>query len=550
MIEHVYKELYNQDSVDKQLNITFEGGTITNTDLYNENFELTESLCSESELRFGSCEASVLKFKIANTVGSLKNKVLTVSEVLNGQTDTPFQIGKYKVDSHVPSGDRNYRDIVAYDFMYDIINANVADWYNALTFPMTQKSFRNSFFDYFGIEQEEIVLIHDDMIIEKTIGGTEISGKTIITAVCELNGVFGHINRHGRFAYIELSQNVQETIDKNRHISSEFEDFATCLISKLQIRQEENDIGAIAGNGVNSYVINDNFLVYGKTANTLQKIAERTFEKIRYISYRPFKAQVRGNPCLEVGDRIVLQSRNKDIESCILERKLYGIQSLKDSFDSKGVYEYTEKANSLLSDIQKLKGKSNVLERNIEETKSIISDVERGLQSQVIQNAESLKIIIEDTKKANEELAEILLSVTSALNKTEISIGSTIEEYTSEEVPRLSNYPTFTDFFIWKACSDILYCADNLICGTNDYDSHLNEVLKNTKNNKYYIFELKNGVYYWREMTSAEIEILSEKHSSVRVYSDEVVISSSKNENIGQLRITPDGVKATALYCC
>ena len=90
MLDYAYRELYQKDSVDKKISISYDGGKITNTDLYSESFELKESICSESELRFGSCEASMLKFKIANTVNSLKGKVLEVSEVLNGKSDSPF----------------------------------------------------------------------------------------------------------------------------------------------------------------------------------------------------------------------------------------------------------------------------------------------------------------------------------------------------------------------------------------------------------------------------------------------------------------------------
>ena len=74
MVDYKYAELYQQNSVDKQLNIAFDGGEITNTDIHSEQFELTESICSDSQLRFGSCEASVVKFRISNIFTPLKDK--------------------------------------------------------------------------------------------------------------------------------------------------------------------------------------------------------------------------------------------------------------------------------------------------------------------------------------------------------------------------------------------------------------------------------------------------------------------------------------------
>ena len=90
LIEHVYKDLYNQDSIDKQLLIQFEGGQITNEELYLESVEILETLCSDSELKFGCCESSQFKIKIANVVEQLKDKWITVSETLGNDTSNIF----------------------------------------------------------------------------------------------------------------------------------------------------------------------------------------------------------------------------------------------------------------------------------------------------------------------------------------------------------------------------------------------------------------------------------------------------------------------------
>lgn len=96
MVDSPLFELFQDDSVDKQLRIEFDGGVITNVEIHMQEFELTESLCSESELTFGSCEASSIKFKISNVFTPLKDKWLTVSMTLDGNTAEPFLIGKYK----------------------------------------------------------------------------------------------------------------------------------------------------------------------------------------------------------------------------------------------------------------------------------------------------------------------------------------------------------------------------------------------------------------------------------------------------------------------
>ena len=60
------KELYRQNSIRKNLRIDFPNGertNLTNENLLAESFSFTESICSQSSLKFGLCEASVVEFE-------------------------------------------------------------------------------------------------------------------------------------------------------------------------------------------------------------------------------------------------------------------------------------------------------------------------------------------------------------------------------------------------------------------------------------------------------------------------------------------------------
>lgn len=422
MIE--YGEQFLKDSVDKQLSIVTDDGQIhiTNNELHQEQFELTESLCSESELTFGSCEAGMVKFTVSNIFSGLKDKWMTIKMVLAGNTANPFQIGRYKVCSDTPEADRTKRDIVAYDALYDVINADVAEWYNTLLPDKdsitTMKAFRDSFFGYFGIEQADVQLVNDDMKVEKTVEPEELSGATVLNCICEINGCFGHIGRDGRFHYIYLEQEIQglyprnnlypaddlypcepksTRISKSLYISARYEDFLVKSIDKLQIRKEEDDIGVIVGSGTNAYVIQDNFLVYGKGSEELTGIANNIYGKIRGIIYRPFSADCKGNPCIEVGDAVRLPTRYEIIESYVLKRTLKGIQALRDNYEAAGEEYRSTQVNSVHKSIIQLKGKTNVLTRTIEETNSKITDVESGLSSEIKQTATDIRAEVKNT---------------------------------------------------------------------------------------------------------------------------------------------------------
>lgn len=441
MVNYQYSSLFLKDSVDKQLNIVSDDGkiNITNTELHQEKFELTESLCSESELTFGACEAGMIKFTVSNVFLPMKGKWLTAKMTLDGHKDKPFQIGRYKVYSDTPTADRTCRDVVAYDTLYDILSSDVTDWYNQILpqkdSKVTLKQFRDSFFNHFGVEQEEVSLVNDEMIIEKTVEvtasssgssdtaetstiGETISGKEVLSCILEINGCMGNIGRVGKFRYVYLTQEMQglypandlypaddlyprnpksTSISKSQYISAQYEDYIVRTIDKLQIREKENDIGVIVGDGGNTYVIEGNFLVYGKGTKELNEIGGKTLSKIKGIIYRPFSADCKGNPCFEVGDAVQLTTKYELIETYILKRTLKGIQALRDDLEADGEEYRTSKVNGIQRSILQLKGKSNTLERSIEETKSTIVDVEKGLQSQITQTATEIRSEVKNT---------------------------------------------------------------------------------------------------------------------------------------------------------
>lgn len=483
-------ELFCNDSIDKQLNIVSEDGdiNISNTELNSEKFELTESLCSETELVFGSCEASVIKFTVSNTFLPMKNKMLTVSMTLDGHVNEPYQIGKYRVYSDKPTADRKYRDVVAYDPMYELLKVDATNWYanvfptrevkkddngktETVYDPVTLRYFRDNFFKWLDIEIEQVSLVNDDMLIEKTIdvqlfgeNATYITGKDILNSVLEANGCFGHFGRDGKFHFIYLEQSIQglyprndlypsddlyprdpksTRIGKSFYISAEYEDYLVKSVDGLQIREKENDIGVIVGGTSNPYIIEDNFLFYGKGTEELTGIANNILSKIRGIVYRPFTADCKGNPCLEVGDAIRIPTRYEIIESYILSRTLKGIQALRDSLEAQGEESRTGNVNGIHNSIIQLKGKTNVLERTIEETRSTITDVEAGLKTEISQTASDIRLEVQNTTEGlSSRITMNEKSITSEISRAkdaESKIEQTVDKVSISVTDNVKN---------------------------------------------------------------------------------------------------------------
>lgn len=393
MSDYKYKDLFLQDSVDKQLNIVFDGGVITNTELHNDQFELVESICSGDELKFGGCEASSLKFKVSNVFEQLKGKELDVKMILDGKTDAPYSFGKFKVESDIPTSDRAFKTVVAYDKMYEIINTDVAPWYNSLTFPMSLKEFRTSFANWFGLEEVDINLANDNLTVQKTIDTFELSGKAIIHAICEINGCFGRINRDGKLEYVVLKDvNTGTAISKTHYISCQYEDFITKKIDGIDVYEDGESIGNILNSGENIYPIHDNFLLYGKTTYELTTILNNLLNVIKIINYRPADIVSMGNPSLELGSAVKLETKYQTIYTYVLSRTLTGIQALRDSILTTGSEYYERNINSVKNEILKFKSKTNKLTRTVEETKSTIVDVEERLSSEIKQTASGFEV--------------------------------------------------------------------------------------------------------------------------------------------------------------
>ena len=443
MINSSLKEKYWDSSTDKQMVISVVGTNqkIDNSMLEIGTFALEESLCSESELKFGACEANCVKFTARNTAGSIIGKTISIEETIDGDSENPMPYGVFKVASDVPTADRTKRQITAYDAMYDIINTDVKSWYAGLSFPMTLRQFRNSFFAHLGITQVETNLANDSMTVNKTIVATQtddssavteesaISGKTVVTAICEINGCFGNINREGKFEYVFLkeitsalypaedlfpSDNVFPS-DANtesmtgHYITFDYEDFQSKAITQLEIKTSEDNAGAIVGTAGNNYSITGNFLVSDKTGAELEQIANNLLPIMAQAAYTPIKScTCVGNPCLELGEAIRFNTTREVVETYLLQRTLTGVQSKRDSISAQGTKTHSARVNSIRDTIESVQKRTSKLERNADHLQSTYENLEDQTNSKFEQTAESITAEITNRQNADNVISASL----------------------------------------------------------------------------------------------------------------------------------------------
>jgi len=404
--------------------------TITNEQICSEQMSLEESLCSDEQLMFGACESSCFKVRIVNS-GSFEGKTLTVTQKISQSyvnlidsdnneivdhegenivvanrsgTDTEIPYGIFKVFSDKPSNDRMWRDLVCYDAMYDILNADVTEWFSGLTFPMTIKDLRDSFFEELGITQVTTTLINDSYITQGGFVSDNLAGKTIIEAICELNACFGHINREGEFEYISLPTSDTVTLGFYKDGTGTYEDYTTDVITGVVARSEASDVGTSVGTSVNPLIIENNPLVYGDEGETtLTTALTNILNAISTFSYRPYTISTYGNPCLPIGTNIVINTKKYDAEqgyqpftinSIVKSRVLTGIQGMMDSLSATGKKDRGSEVNSLQSQVNRTMGKIHKLTIDVERFESEVEDAFEQTNTRITQTSDEIELAV------------------------------------------------------------------------------------------------------------------------------------------------------------
>lgn len=401
MLDILNKDDYRADSVHKNLVIELDDGTtIENKNIKSESMKLNEILMDEMQLKFGRCNSSQFTITLADVAANIKGRELRPRIEIG---DNALPLGVFTV-KEVPRLSRTpYKQITALDNMHKI-DSDVTEWYSNLTFPMTQKAFRDSFFEYIGLDQVETTLLFDDLVLNNPFADVgQINGRTIAEGLCELNATFGHCDREGKFKYVSLkydglypsdeiypsddtipgmlkypsdSNEVIEDLN-NLYIKASYDEYVTQFIERILVI---DDYGSQLANSddatANTYVINNNYLLYGREKAELLDIMNRFMAVARTQSYRPASIESKGLPYIELGDRVRVNVKDDEILTYVFNRTLTGIQALRDTYSADGE-EY------LINDLNSMQTKIENLNRRTDKLKIEVTATSEGLKSKV-----------------------------------------------------------------------------------------------------------------------------------------------------------------------
>lgn len=355
------KTLFKSDNVPKYIEIRIPEAemVITNDDILCESLELNEAIETSDNLTFTGCIASSFKIETVDIAQDIEGLWMEVDMDIDEYT---IPIFRGYIDTVTNTTHEEYTtEIRAYDALYKICSTDVSSWYNGLSFPITVKNMRDSFFNFFGVEQEIDYLPNDSMTVYKTIQDAVIEGSKIIKPLCQINGRYGQIGRNGKFKYVHLvegteaiypsdtlypsddlyphAENASDNVSKGHYESIKFENYDVAPITKVQLIGEDGSVVATSGiraQVINTFTIHDNPLIYGKTSSELNAVASNLYNTIRGLWYRPSDITCVGLPYIECGDFVLMVARRSIVRAYVLTRKLKGVYTLKDAYTSKG----------------------------------------------------------------------------------------------------------------------------------------------------------------------------------------------------------------------
>lgn len=431
-ISEKIKKLYIEDSTPIELEVRFKDNafpTIKGPDVLSEQMTLHESICEEEQLKFGGCNASSFELTVFNLNSGIKGYEIEPVLITN-KTEIP--LGVFYVETIEKYAGKDYKKLTAYDKMR-YFDVDVKEWYDNLTFPISVKNFRDSLCKYVGVEQKKVTLIADNIMLTKELDSSNgINGLSLMKQICEISGVFGRMDRCGKFDYLSLESSMLLPADdlfpandlypsagsgsseNSFNIPTSLmyehplvEDFFTSNIDGVIIVDSEG-AQVLTEYNQNPYYVQDNFVIMGQTHETITALANALLSKISSISYRPINSsKIKGQPYVECGDFISGEVNGYGFEAYVFQRDLTGIKALRDAYICKGKEMLENDMNGVTAQLQRLN-------KTTERVKTSVQVTEKGLESEVKRATDAeneLSTRIEQTEQ------QIVLRVDSATGK-------------------------------------------------------------------------------------------------------------------------------------
>ena len=343
-------------------------GTVLQSNIIGVDW--TTSSNSDSDITPGSVCASAVEIEF--WVSSDSALIVTQGTVLTYyKVDTEFEIetklGVFTCDKPEKTGANKYK-VTAYDNV-TLLDVDVSDWLNALTFPITIKDFAASLANKCKLELANEPRLNKDYQIQK-FTGSGVKARDLMKMVCSASGCFCNADADGKllFDWYKKNKNVSisisESADGRRYFylldtsernlddnveralitskASEestyeipyfanqltFSDFTVKAIDKVQVKQSNDDVGVIYpadAQGTNALVIQGNQLLSATSDEALRPYVKNLYDSLNNITYVPCSnIQTPETLDIKVGDIVTVSDGKRQFETWITSVKHSG----------------------------------------------------------------------------------------------------------------------------------------------------------------------------------------------------------------------------------
>lgn len=356
---------------------------VPENDVYMDSMILSEKLMETQNLEIVGCISTRFEVDIRDFGQDIKGQKIVASIYVENYEEQPIRLFTGIIDEAKLQSNHKIKKIVAYDELYTLGNKDVSKWYKRLRFPLTLGELRASLFNEIGLVYESGNLPCDGFKIQKKYyNPSQLPAIDMIKSICQINAVFGMMDRFGTFRFISLPQLKYRIVDGAipgetlyppfypgvseipveadslpRYKTLDYQEYSIKPIGKIIIRQDsESDGGEVTydEDNPNVYIIQGNVFTYKMNNKTLKNMCTAIYNNLRDISFVPYRSENVALPWLECGrdaiDCVVYDFQRSEEESTpdnpvdiykqadfyILNRTMSGIQNLRDKYSVDG----------------------------------------------------------------------------------------------------------------------------------------------------------------------------------------------------------------------
>ena len=305
--------------------IVLSDGTVISSGISGENaivsVSLTRQVNTEENLQAGAVCAAMMEATVMVPEGEL----FTAGEEVSLYQEEEM-VGLFRLEKPEKVKDGLFR-LTAYDRV-TLLDKDLSGWLANLDgWPYTLVDLAGLTCQQCGVVLENGEIPNGDYYVQK-FSGEGITGRQIMAWIGQAAGRFCFATQQGSLRFDWYRENPKIIGEDPWYYQGglSFEEFVTAPIERVQIRQNETDVGTFYPDTMgNTYVIQGNPLLCALDKESLLPVAQTLYEGLKDISYTPCTVSVPWDKDIRAGDIVhVKDAGGKVFKFYVMEQKTAG----------------------------------------------------------------------------------------------------------------------------------------------------------------------------------------------------------------------------------